>query len=158
MIDEATYRETSEMLLPTLYRIAMSILHSDADAQDAVQQALLKAWAHREKAAPDNYRAYLTRIAVNECRNIQRYRQRVLPVDEVREGTAYAQEDNSGLYEAIGGLPEKLRITLLLKYMEGYKEREIAQALHISLPAVKNRLFRARHELRRTLSKEVVFE
>ncbi len=57
---------------------------------------------------------------------------------------------------AIDALPEKLRTPLLLYYMENYLEREIAQALGISLVAVKNRLFRARKNLKAVLIGEEV--
>ena len=43
---------------------------------------------------------------------------------------------------------------LLMKYMEGYREREIAEALEISVPSVKSRLFRARRKLKELLTEE----
>ena len=157
MVDEQTYTEVSAALLPSLYRISMSILHSHPDAQDAVQQALLKAWAGRQKAYPTEYRAYLTRITINECRNIQRYRVRVQPTDAFPEEAA-PESRNTELWDAIARLPEKLRTVLLLKYMEQYAEREVAQALGISVAAVKNRLYRARKEMQKLFAMEVTFE
>ena len=56
-------------------------------------------------------------------------------------------------------LAEKLRTPLLLRYMEGFTEKEIAQALGVSLPTVKSRLHRARRALREELGdSEVTFE
>ncbi len=56
-------------------------------------------------------------------------------------------------------LPERLRTPLLMRYMEGYSEREIAAALHVPVTTVKNRLFRARKALKKQLSgSEVTFE
>lgn len=156
MIDEATFTAETTALLPTLYRIGRSILHSDADAQDAVQQALEKAWANRAHVRTATFRAWLTRIAVNECRNIQRYRMRVTPVAEMKENGDYTPPDLD-LAQALASLDEKLRLPLLLKYMEGYTEQEVAKTLGLSIPAVKNRLYRARRALEKMLSTEVTF-
>lgn len=136
----------------TLYRIGMSILRSEADTQDAVQQGLMKAWALREKARLETFRPWLTRIIVNECRNIQRHRKRVVSMAQAEPaGEAYIPE-NLALKAAIDALPEKLRTPLLLYHMENYLEREIAAALGLSVTAVKNRLFRARRALRAALA------
>ena len=59
------------------------------------------------------------------------------------------------LRRAIDGLPERLRLPLLLKYMEGYSEKEAAAALGITLPALKGRLLRARRQLAKELKEEV---
>ncbi len=158
MVDEVTFTMESAAHLPALYRICMSILHSDADAQDAVQQGLLKAWAKRAGARPEHFRAWLTRITINECRNIQRYRKRVYPVDGVVDVRNFEPPDRT-LYEAIGAMREKLRIPLLLKYRENYSEKEIAQILQIPLSTVKSRLYQARLTLIKSLEDmEVAFE
>lgn len=156
MISGEMFTSETTALTPTLYRLCMSILHKEQDAQDAVQQGLCKAWGMKERIHPESFRPYLTRIIINECRNIQRHRQRVMPVEavEILE-KAYLPEE-TGLKAAIDVLPETLRTPLLLFYMENYSEREIAQSLNISLVAVKNRLFRARQKLKVALKgKEV---
>lgn len=50
MVDDATFTRESSALLPGMYRLAMSILHARSDAQDAVQQALLRAWERRARS------------------------------------------------------------------------------------------------------------
>ncbi len=157
MVDEKAFCDVSKILFPTLYRIGMSIVHSDADAQDAVQQALMKAWVHREKIHREKLRPWLTRTMINECRNIQRHRMRVTPVERMDENGVYIPPD-SGLAEAMAALPEKLRIPLLLKYGEHYCEKEVAQTLDITVSTVKNRLYRARKALEKNLKAEVTFE
>ena len=66
-------------LLPGLFRLAQSILRHREDAMDAVQQAIEKAWKASGRMRPGEEKAYITRIVINECRNIQRYRMRVTP-------------------------------------------------------------------------------
>ena len=158
MVDETTFTLEAAALLPALYRICMSILHSDADAQDAVQQCLMKGWTKRASVQQERLRPWLTRIAVNECRNIQRYRRRVYPTDTFEPPRAQEPPDME-LKEAIGQMSENLRVPLLLKYRENYSEREIAEALHVPVSTVKNRLYRARHALEKSLKDvEVAFE
>lgn len=157
MADRQEYERVAQEALPMLYRIAMGILRSDADARDAVQQAMLKGWEKKENARPGKFRAYLTRILVNECRNIQRYRMRVFPA-EVPPAVESMPPDYQDLYDAIYALPEDLRLTLLLKYARDLSEKEAAAALGIPVTTFKNRLHRARKALRNTLDREVMFE
>lgn len=150
VIDERVFTEAAQMQLAGLYRLSLSILASAADAQDAVQQGMLRAWERRGQVSDESrLRAWLMRIVINECRNIQRRRMRVFPVAELPRGAQESGEiADGGLKEAIDALDEKLRTPLLLRYMEGFSEREIAQTLSVPVTTVKNRLFRARKALR----------
>ncbi|MBR3108604.1 MAG: RNA polymerase sigma factor [Clostridia bacterium] len=157
MADRREYERVAQEALPALYKIAMSILRCDADARDAVQQALLKGWEKKENAREGQFRWYLTRILINECRNIQRRRMRVFPA-EIPPAVQETPPDYQDLYDAIFRLPEKLRLPLMLKYLQNCSEKEAAQALGIPVTTFKTRLYRARKELRKTLDREVMFE
>ena len=143
------YEDEVERLAPSLRRIAYSIVRNEHDAQDAVQQALLAVWARRECVEFARLKPYLTRAVMNACRDIQRARQKAIPMKEMPE-MSYQPPDGV-LADAVERLPEELRLPLLLHYMEGYKLAEIAGALGQSLPQVTSRLFRARKLLRRML-------
>ena len=138
-----------ERLAPSLRRIAYSIVRNEHDAQDAVQQALLAVWARRECVEFARLKPYLTRAVMNACRDIQRARQKAIPMKEMPE-MSYQPPDGV-LADAVERLPEELRLPLLLHYMEGYKLAEIAGVLGQSLPQVTSRLFRARKRLKRML-------
>lgn len=133
-----------------LYRLSLSILRSHADAQDAVQQGMLRAWEKRRQVSDEGkIRAWLTRIVVNECRNIQRKRMRVYPVADMPES---GEEMETGeLKAAIDSLEEKLRTPLLLKYMDGFSEKEIAGIVGVPVTTVKSRLYRGRRALEHAL-------
>lgn len=146
------FASEAETLAPSLRRIALSIVRSEHDAQDAVQQALLRVWERRERIDAARLKAYLTRAVINACRDVQRARMRSVPVDAMPERAA--EPPDTALRDAVEALEEKLRTPLLLHYMEGYTEREIAKALSLSLPQVKSRMFRARRKLRAMLSEE----
>jgi len=143
------YEDEAERLAPSLRRIAYSIVRNEHDAQDAVQQALLAVWARRECVEFARLKPYLTRAVMNACRDIQRARQKAIPMKEMPE-MSYQPPDGV-LADAVERLPEELRLPLLLHYMEGYKLAEIAGALGQSLPQVTSRLFRARKRLKRML-------
>lgn len=157
MADREEYESTANALLPIMYKMAMGILHNDADARDAVQQALLKGWEKKEAAKPGMFKWYLNRILINECRNIQRKRMRSFPVADLPDAAA-GVPDYQDLYAAIRHLPEQLRLPLLLKYLQGATEKEGAIALQIPVTTFKNRLHRARKKLRAMLDGEVTFE
>ena len=157
MADRQEYERVAEESLSALYKIAMGMLRQEADARDAVQQALLKGWEKKEAAREGMFRWYLTRILLNECHNIQRQRMRVFPV-ETPPAVESENPDYTDLYAAIHALPEDLRLPVLVKYLQGASEKEGAMALGIPVTTFKNRLHRARKALRKMLDQEVMFE
>ena len=146
-MDKSLYGELFMTLYPGLFRLAHSMLRQEADAQDAVQQAAEKAWKAADRIKPETGKTYITRIVINECRNIQRHRHRIVPANNP-ESIQSAVPDDAELKVVIDGLPETLRLPLLLRYMEGYSEKETAAALKITMSALKARLRRARARLR----------
>ena len=93
------------------------------------------------------------RILINECYGVMRREKRVVSLEDYRqEEKAEERQDYSELYEAIYRLPEEMRLSVTLYYMEGYSVREIATMMEASESAVKNRLARARQKLRRELT------
>ena len=77
-----------------MYRVAWSILRNDADCEDALQEAALKAWEKRGKLRDERYfRTWLTRILINACYDTQRRRRRTVPLDEVPEQAAASAPD-----------------------------------------------------------------
>ena len=152
-MDENRFIELSQQSMAAFYRMAYSIVGNRADAEDAVQQALLNGWKARERVREGVERAWMMRIVINECYTVLRRRKRCQPSDQI-EPVAPPAED-TGLYEAIQSLPENLRTPFLLKYMEGMREAEVAGAMGLPVSSVKNRLYRARKQLRKILNEEV---
>ena len=154
-MDEAVFIALCEEHMAAFYRMALSILRSPADAEDAVQQALLNAWRARRKARPGLEKAWVMRIVINESITLLRRRRCSLPTEDFPTLAADVSSESSDLHAAIRSLPETLRTPLLLRYMEGMTEKEVAASLHLPLSAVKNRLFRARKALQKRLNEEV---
>lgn len=136
----------------TLYRVAKSMLGSEADCADAAQNALLRAWERLHTLRdPAYFKTWLTRILINECRAMLRQRARFVPLEEEAAEGEIAPERDSGLYEAVMGLDVKYRVPFMLYYIEGFRTREIASMLKLPEGTVKTRLRRAREILRTEL-------
>lgn len=159
MVDASIFLKETQRQFTRMYQVAYSILRTRQDAEDAVQQALLKGWSARSSARAETFVQWLMRILVNECRNIQRHRMRVMPCEAIAEGAEAFAPPDLDLATAVQALPDTLRIPFSLKYLAQLTEREVAQALHIPVYTVKNRLKKARKTLREALREwEVTFE
>jgi len=140
------------LMTDRLWRISWSILRSGADADDALQEALLRAWKSVGRLKDETlFETWLTRILINECKRILRKRRPEATADGMPETV---RPDNRELYEAIGTLKKDLKLPLILYYMEGYPIRDIARILRLSENNVKARLFRARKILKQELNEE----
>lgn len=137
-----------------LYRVAMSYVANETDAADAVQEALLRAWAARNSLRDETlFGTWLTRILINECKTLLRKRRRSIPVAEP-EGTAELPDEDRTAHDELFRLPVKYRVPLVLNVLDGYTMREIAGILHLPQGTVKARISRAKQQLR-TILKEV---
>ena len=137
-----------------MYRVAWSILRNDADVQDALQDAVLKAWEKRDKLRDEKFfRTWITRILINACYDTQRKRRRIVSMDEIPESTVSNAPDPD-LASALQALPEKLRLPLVLCYSEGMSYEEAADVLRIPITTLRGRLRRGKEELRKELNAE----
>lgn len=140
----------------TLYHVAKTLLHSDADCADAIQEAIVKAFTNLHTLRKDSYaKTWLVRIVINECYAIMRKQKNIVSLEEYQNQEAVWREDYSELYEAIRKLPEDTKICVTLYYLEGYSVKETAKILEVTESAVKNRLARARAKLRDELEQAV---
>jgi RNA polymerase sigma factor (sigma-70 family) len=139
------------------FRTACLILGNRADAEEAVQEAFLRAWRFRASLSRgSDVRPWLYRVVVKICNSKLRkeiphrdHRQRVeeldgMPTDDVAE--RFVTE--SDLLTAVQSLPSQLRIVIVLRYFADLSERELATAIGKRPGTVKSRL----HEARRLLA------
>lgn len=141
----------------TMYRVAKTLLRNDVDCADAIQEAIVKAFSGLHTLRKDSYgKTWLVRIVINECYAIMRREKRLVSLEDISlQEQAAQQGDYSDLYEAVSRLPEEMRLTVTLYYMEGYRIKEIAALMKTTQSAVKNRLMRARARLREELDAEL---
>ena len=139
-----------------LYRICCMQLKETADREDAIQEAIFKAWKKRfTLREPKYFNTWFVRILVNECHNIQKRQKRNLSLETVCEHNEKSAFSGQDLQMSLASLDEKLRICVLLHYIEGFNVREVSRILGISENAVKARLMRGRKRLKDLLSEEV---
>lgn len=151
-MDENTFTERAMALERKLFRISHTLLRADADCEDAVQEALINAWLHRSSLREERYfDTWLIRILLNACKNLRRG-QRIMA--EIPEQYPAREEGDRQVHEALMGLPEKLRLAMVLHYIEGYEIKQIAEILKIPAGTVKWRLHEGRAALRRQIEKE----
>jgi RNA polymerase sigma-70 factor (ECF subfamily) len=158
-----------------LFRTARSILHADAEAEDALQEAYLRAWrALGGFRAEARLSTWLVRIVINE--SLGRLRKKdaqIIPLepdagsfeqsDLAEQDDAEAQPDRAAfraemrsLIEArIDQLPEAFRSVFMLRAVEELSVEEVACVLEIPQATVRTRFFRARSLLREGLSREI---
>jgi RNA polymerase sigma-70 factor (ECF subfamily) len=157
-----------------VFRIAQHITQNREDAEDVVQDAFLKAYSNLEQfQGQSKFYTWLVRIAVNEAlMKLRRRRpERTVSLDQEvqtdedtmpREVADWSpnpeqQYNQAELKEILGktiqGLPPSFRTVFVLRDVEGLSTEETAEALQLSIPAVKSRLLRARLQLRERLTK-----
>jgi RNA polymerase sigma-70 factor (ECF subfamily) len=156
-----------------VYAAALAILRNEADAEDAAQEAMLKAFANiRQFRAEARFSTWLIQIAVNEAL-MRRRRERTVVMEgmddrrdeegeyrprdfadwrEIPSEALERKEIRQRLTQALGALDRKYREVFVLRDMEHFNIQETAEALGISVASVKTRLLRARLMLRDLLA------
>jgi RNA polymerase sigma-70 factor (ECF subfamily) len=156
-----------------VYAAALAILRNEHDAEDAAQEAMLKAFANiRQFRAEARFSTWLIQITVNEAL-MRRRRERTVPMERLdgdrNEESEYAPRDfadwreipsealerkevRQRLAEALATLDRKYREVFMLRDMEHLNIQETAEALGITVASVKTRLLRARLMLRDLLA------
>jgi RNA polymerase sigma-70 factor (ECF subfamily) len=172
--DSAAFNELVTHYERKIFRLAKHITQSDEDAEDVLQEAFLKAYEHLpDFQGQSKFYTWIVRIAVNESLMKLRKRKsdRTVPLDEpldtgedvvVREIAVweddpekkYSREELAKILdEAVQSLRPAFRTVFVLRDIEELSTEETAEALGISVPAVKSRLLRARLQLREKLTR-----
>lgn len=144
---ETVYYKYADML----YRIALSTLQSEMDAQDAVQDVFIKYISLSTDFKDDEHeKAWFLRVTVNRCYDILKSRKVRLKfhTETEVEPSNPAPRARQELFEVLQSIPEKYKSTVVLHCLEGLSLEKTAEVLGISLSAAKMRLKRAREILK----------
>jgi RNA polymerase sigma-70 factor (ECF subfamily) len=138
----------------SMFRLAYSYLHSRADAEEVVQDTLIRYMRTQPVfQSPEHEKAWCLRVSANVAKNRIRYN-RIRQTDELKETlVAEEREDLAFVWDAVRELPEKYREAVHLFYHEGYSTAEIAKILGRNEATVRSQLARAREQLK-TILKE----
>jgi RNA polymerase sigma factor (sigma-70 family) len=164
---EAAAREIMRRHREPIYRLVQSHIGDAGEALDVTQEAFVAAFsALRTYDQTRPFRVWLSRIAINKCRDwarrraVRRFFTFAAPIEAAESVAAdqvpaddalAAAQELSAVRNAIAALPKALKEPLILRTIEGLSEAETAQALGVSRKAVETRLYRARLALTKSL-------
>ncbi|WP_345604915.1 RNA polymerase sigma factor [Pseudonocardia adelaidensis] len=140
---------------PALYRLAVRVMGDRAEAEDALQEALLDAWRRIGRFRGESaFSTWMYRVVTNRCLDMLR-RRPPLPVDRVADSAAPDSPERSAEVDAgmvalrreLRSLRAELRVCWVLRELEGLSYAEIAQITGASEDAVRGRIHRARVRL-----------
>jgi RNA polymerase sigma-70 factor (ECF subfamily) len=140
-------------LIPRGYRLACGMLHDPGRAEDAVQEAALRAWRKQSQLRPGaDLQAWFLAIVANECRSARRRRWlSVLSLDHRDAPSAPADDQalrGADLRRALLALPDKDRLVVVLRFYLDLSLDEVARVAGLSPSAARGRLYRSIKKLR----------
>lgn len=137
-----------------LYRFAYGYLKDSFEAENVVQNTLEKLWVKRDQVRSESVKPFLFKIAYNNCIDLLRVAKRNTNLEEATyksEHMVLYTDALSIVRQAADKLPEKQRVTLMLRDYEGYDYRSIAEITGMTEAQVKINIFRARQHLKSVL-------
>ena len=140
-----------------MYALAMGILKNEADAEDAIQNTLLSAYAHLDELRLfEKFKPWILKILTRECCRIAESRTYPVDPDELSLADESIPDPDTkvSVWDAVSRLEDGYREVILLFYYENLSTREIAGILNLSEDNVRKRLSRARAALKTFLDKE----
>lgn len=180
-VERAPFEDEALQHLDSLYRTAMRMTHNPQDAEDLVQETLVRAYRFYDRYQPGtNFRAWLFRILTNTYINSYR-RKKVRPQEsslddtedfflysrlagqeedphENVEATVLDQLGADAIHRAVDNLPQPFRTAIQLGDVEGMSYAEIAEATGVAKGTVMSRLFRGRRMLQKALWEQAQME
>jgi RNA polymerase sigma-70 factor (ECF subfamily) len=148
-----------EGLKAQMYKTAYIQLNNEQDALDAVQETLVKAFLNIKNLKENRFfKSWIIRILLNECHNIQRYRNKIIPME--RENMELKNHYNQNNFETVeinsilGKMEYIYREIIDLRYNHDLKIDEISRVLDIPAGTVKSRLNRAHAILKKQFIRE----
>ncbi len=147
-------KEVVDKYSSLIFRISYCILCNVYDAEDAVQETLLKYLTKAPEFKDEEHRkAWLIKVSANISKNMLLFRRKrsCLDIEEVANEAILPSDYET--FEIIMSLPAKYKVVMVLHYVEGYKSKEIAQIIDISEDAVRKRLQKGRELLKMEFEK-----
>ena len=150
-----------------LYRLAFRLLQNVQEAEDIVQETLIRIWTkRREWGQWQSLEAYCMIAVRNGCLDrLRKQRQRLTPVredhawevsspDKDPQEKMMAKETMTRIRKCMDGLPQQQQLVIQLREIEGFSYNEIAEVLDMTMDQVKVNLFRARNAIKQSIIKE----
>ncbi|QOY37867.1 RNA polymerase sigma factor [Anaerobacillus isosaccharinicus] len=150
--NDSAFRGLYDLYYDYAIRTATIVMNHNASyAADAVQETFIRVYQNIHLYQSDRpFKPWFYKILLNECNRILKQNSKVVSVGEIIERSQIDPklEDYEDLYEAIQGLESHNRTPIVLKYLNGFKEQEIADILEENVNTIKSRLFKGRQKLK----------
>lgn len=154
--DKDAFQELYNKYAEYALRTAAAVTKNKMNAADAVQETFIRIYKNIESFDINKpFEPWLYRILINECNRILSKNLNTILVDDFvknnLQGSIEDQlkfEEYESLYKAIQSLDNNNKIPIILKYLKGFQENEIAEILGINVNTIKSRLFKGRQRLK----------
>lgn len=160
--DSGAFRFLFDAYADKALRFASAYVRNSDHAKDIVQETFIR--VYRNIGSFDmrkEFEPWFYRILTNEClRHLGKGKAAEVPLESIENQIGYAEtaeydfEEAGTLSEIIGNLEDMYRIPLILMYIDGFTEQEIAKILDLNVNTVKSRLYKTRRRLREVLARE----
>ena len=166
-MDIKEYKTEVLPLKNKLYRFAKRLLNHAEEAEDAVQEVLIRLWQKRNKLNNKNIEAFAMIVTKNRCidkirakrRNLIKLEETMLPANDSSPYNQIELADSiEKVHQIIKLLPDRQKMIFQLRDIEGYTYDEIAEVMQLSKNVIKVNLYRARKKIRELLLKKYNYE
>ena len=138
-----------------MYRLALGILKNEADAEDAVSDAIVKAYEHLGSIRDSSkFKSWIMTIVANEAKTTLKKKKKVELWDEKNIAETTTAKESTGIWEIVLSMDEEFRKVVILYYYSGFSIKEISKILRLPQGTVKSRLTRARNKLKAILEND----
>ncbi len=145
-----SYEEVVDKYKQTVGSVCIMRLKNYADAEDCFQNTFFKLYRNPPEFNDEEHlKAWLIRVAINECNKHIRMNKRFVPLEHESDGAVFFPEEKCDMSWALLRLDDKYREVIYLYYGEGYDIKEIANLLDKSQNTIKTLLRRGREKLRK---------
>lgn len=162
LTDKETFCEQIRKHEKAMYGLAFSVVKNEADASEAISEAILKAYKNISSLKNETaFKAWILRIVHNTSVELVRKNARIISLDEIELAENSAEENivnNLTLKEAVERLEQPFRTAVILYYYENLSISQISDITGATAVAVKQRLSRARKQLRKLLKEDFISE
>ncbi len=151
-IDRETFSGLIREYSPNMYRLAAAMLQNSHDAEDAVSEAVLKAYVNLDKLRDEKkFKPWIMQITANEARKIYGKQKNTFVTEYMEELLPVFKDEHHELWDAVMKLDSMFREVIVLFYYEQLAIKEISMVLRVKEGTVKSRLSRGKKQLREML-------
>lgn len=159
--DKEAFKELYNLYANQAIRTAIAITKNTATASDVVQETFIRVYKNLDKFDKSKpFKPWFYKILINECNRVLKTSSNIVYLEdsdkEAITGSSadtYEFQEYEDLYAAISDLEDTVRIPIVLKYLKGFKEEEIADILSLNINTVKSRLYKGRQKLKNAMNK-----